>query len=263
MLLVFGAAAAGVLVEAFVPARAAPGDAHRAGARRPGGRVRAHGRAGRHELDLRPRQPGAVAAVSAVAVDGPTLFIQGTILVLAFVSVLLIAESSHEVSAFTAAGGGGARQRGGARGPAGRHHAHRGLPADAVRGRRHAAVPRRERPADHVRRAGGAVAAAVPAVRAGPAPPAALAGSGHEVLPARRVLVGVLPVRRRDAVRLLRLGAAVRDRATAQSATASSDPAVRRASRCSASACCSRSARCRSRPGSRTSTRARPRRSRR
>ena len=32
-------------------------------------------------------------------------------------------------------------QRGGARGAAGRHHAHRGLPADAVRGRRHAAVP--------------------------------------------------------------------------------------------------------------------------
>ena len=45
--------------------------------------------------------PGAVVAVSTVAVDKPTLFIQGTILVLAFVSVLLIAESSHEVSAFT------------------------------------------------------------------------------------------------------------------------------------------------------------------
>ena len=34
--------------------------------------------------------------------DRPTLFIQGTILVLAFVSVLLIAESSHEVSPFAA-----------------------------------------------------------------------------------------------------------------------------------------------------------------
>ena len=43
-----------------------------------------------------------MAAVGAVAVDRPTLFIQGTILVLAFISVLLIAESSHEVSAFTA-----------------------------------------------------------------------------------------------------------------------------------------------------------------
>jgi NADH-quinone oxidoreductase subunit N len=44
---------------------------------------------------------GHVAAVGAVGVDRPTLFLQGTILVLAFVSVLLIAESSHEVSAFT------------------------------------------------------------------------------------------------------------------------------------------------------------------
>ena len=34
--------------------------------------------------------------------DRPTLFIQGTILVLAFVSVLLIAESSHDVSPFAA-----------------------------------------------------------------------------------------------------------------------------------------------------------------
>jgi NADH-quinone oxidoreductase subunit N len=46
--------------------------------------------------------PGHVAAEGAVAVDRPTLFIQGTILVLAFVSVLLIAESSHEVSPFAA-----------------------------------------------------------------------------------------------------------------------------------------------------------------
>ena len=46
--------------------------------------------------------PGHVAAVGAVAVDRPTLFIQGTILVLAFVSMLLIAESSHEVSPFVA-----------------------------------------------------------------------------------------------------------------------------------------------------------------
>jgi NADH-quinone oxidoreductase subunit N len=46
--------------------------------------------------------PGHVAAMGAVAVDGPTLFIQGTILVLAFVSVLLLAESSHDVSPFVA-----------------------------------------------------------------------------------------------------------------------------------------------------------------
>ena len=38
--------------------------------------------------------PGHIAAMGAVAVDRPTLFIQGTILVLAFASVLLIADSS-------------------------------------------------------------------------------------------------------------------------------------------------------------------------
>jgi proton-translocating NADH-quinone oxidoreductase chain N len=39
--------------------------------------------------------PGHVAAMGAVGVDRPTLFIQGTILVLAFVSVLLIADKSN------------------------------------------------------------------------------------------------------------------------------------------------------------------------
>ena len=58
---------------------------------------------------------------------------------------------------------------------------------------------------------------------AGPAAPAAVAGSRDEVLPARRVLLGVLPVRRRDAVRLLRVGAAVRDRATPPATTSSSE----------------------------------------
>jgi NADH-quinone oxidoreductase subunit N len=43
---------------------------------------------------------GHVAAMGAVAVDRPTLFIQGTILVLAFVSVLLIADTSQDVSVF-------------------------------------------------------------------------------------------------------------------------------------------------------------------
>jgi NADH-quinone oxidoreductase subunit N len=44
--------------------------------------------------------PGHVAAMGAVGVDKPTLFIQGTILVLALVSVLLIGDSSN--SPFTA-----------------------------------------------------------------------------------------------------------------------------------------------------------------
>ena len=102
MLVVFGAAVAGVLVEAFLPRRqrrgwhlvitlggllaafvitivvAATGNLFTSGS------------------------PGHVAAMGAVAVDGPTLFIQGTILVLAVISVLLIAESSHEVSPFAA-----------------------------------------------------------------------------------------------------------------------------------------------------------------
>ncbi|MGH3246615.1 MAG: NADH-quinone oxidoreductase subunit NuoN [Trebonia sp.] len=45
--------------------------------------------------------PGHVAAMGAVAVDRPTLFIQGTILILAVVSVLLIADAKQDVSAFT------------------------------------------------------------------------------------------------------------------------------------------------------------------
>jgi NADH-quinone oxidoreductase subunit N len=44
---------------------------------------------------------GHIAAMGAVAVDRPTLFIQGTILVLAIVSVLLIADASHDVSSFS------------------------------------------------------------------------------------------------------------------------------------------------------------------
>ena len=102
MLLVFGVAVAGVLVEAFAPRRL---------------RRVLHitlalgGLAGAFVLTVvvaatstifAHGSPGQIAAVGAVAIDRPTFFIQGTILVLAFVSVLLIAESSHEVSAFAA-----------------------------------------------------------------------------------------------------------------------------------------------------------------
>ena len=102
MLVVFGAAVAGVLVEAFAPRQL----------RRPLHIVLTLGSlAGAFVLTIVVAasstlfghgRPGAVAAVGAVAVDRPTLFIQGTILVLALVSALLIAESSHEVSAFAA-----------------------------------------------------------------------------------------------------------------------------------------------------------------
>jgi proton-translocating NADH-quinone oxidoreductase chain N len=101
MLLVFAAAVVGVLIEAFAPRDL----------RRPMHIALSLGSlAGAFVLTVvlaatssifNGGRPGAVTAVGAVGVDRPTLFIQGTILVLAFVSVLLIAESSHEVSAFT------------------------------------------------------------------------------------------------------------------------------------------------------------------
>jgi proton-translocating NADH-quinone oxidoreductase chain N len=100
MLVVFGAAVVGVLVEAF-----APRDLRRAihlvvtfGALvaafvwtcviAASSTIFAHGSAGHS------------AAEGAVAVDRPTLFIQGTILVLAAVAVLLIADDSNDVSSF-------------------------------------------------------------------------------------------------------------------------------------------------------------------
>jgi proton-translocating NADH-quinone oxidoreductase chain N len=102
MLVVFGAAVVGVLIEAFMP--------------RPLRRVMQvtlalAALAGAFALTIAVGEsssifghgsPGHVAAVGAVAVDQPTLFIQGTILVLAFISMLLIAESSHEVAPFVA-----------------------------------------------------------------------------------------------------------------------------------------------------------------
>jgi NADH-quinone oxidoreductase subunit N len=102
MLLVFGAAIAGVLIEAFAP-RSWRRPLHLA--------VTLGSLAGAFVLTIFVAasaslfgngSAGQIAAEGAVAVDRPTLFIQGTILVLAFISVLLIAESSHEVSSFTA-----------------------------------------------------------------------------------------------------------------------------------------------------------------
>jgi len=102
MLVVFGAAVAGVLVEAFTPRPLRRGVQLVIAL---GALLAAfvltivvstfsifdHG------------SPGHVAAVGAVAVDRPTLFIQGTILVLAFVSVLLIADTSNSPFAVQAA----------------------------------------------------------------------------------------------------------------------------------------------------------------
>jgi proton-translocating NADH-quinone oxidoreductase chain N len=101
VLLVFGVAIAGVLVEAFAP-RTLRRTMHIA--------LSLGGLAGAFVLTVvlaatnsifSGGKPGTVVAVGTVGVDRPTLFIQATILVLAFVSVLLIAESSHEVTSFT------------------------------------------------------------------------------------------------------------------------------------------------------------------
>jgi NADH-quinone oxidoreductase subunit N len=91
MLVVFGFAVVGVLVEAFLPARL------RLKVQLPiallgivGSFIAVIALAGGHRL----------AAEKAVAVDGPTLFLQGTILALAFAALLLVGERSFD-------GGGG------------------------------------------------------------------------------------------------------------------------------------------------------------
>ena len=98
MLLVFGVAVVGVLVEAFAP-RSQRRPLHVG--------LTLAGLAGAFALTIAVGAsahlpPGHVVAMGSVAVDGPALFIQGTILVLAFVSVLLLAERSGDVSAFVA-----------------------------------------------------------------------------------------------------------------------------------------------------------------
>ena len=100
MLVVFGAAIVGVLVEAFVPREL----------RRSVHLVITFGSLvaafiwtcviAASSTIFANGSAGHVAAMGAVAVDRPTLFIQGTILVLALISVLLIADSSHDVSEF-------------------------------------------------------------------------------------------------------------------------------------------------------------------
>jgi len=102
MLVVFGAAVAGILVEAFTPRPL----------RRPVQLVITLGSlAASFVLTIvaasfsifNGGSAGHIAAAGAVAIDRPTLFIQGTILVLAFVSVLLIADTSNSPFAAQAA----------------------------------------------------------------------------------------------------------------------------------------------------------------
>ncbi|MQA84928.1 MAG: NADH-quinone oxidoreductase subunit NuoN [Streptosporangiales bacterium] len=91
MLIVFGLAIAGVLVEAFVPRRA------RSAVHAP---LTLVGLAAAFVATVLQAGTHHVAAEGAVGVDGPTLFIQGTIIALAFVSSLLIAERRPDTSAF-------------------------------------------------------------------------------------------------------------------------------------------------------------------
>jgi NADH-quinone oxidoreductase subunit N len=102
MLVVFGAAVAGVLVEALAPRHL----------RRSvqlaitiGGLAAAFVLTvvlGQSRSLFSGHSPGHLAAMGAVAVDRPTLFIQGTILVLALASALLVGEGSRDAGAFAA-----------------------------------------------------------------------------------------------------------------------------------------------------------------
>ena len=86
-LVIFGVALAGVLVEAFVPARL----------RRNAQLVLAlGGLVGALVAVILLHSRRSIVAVGSVAVDGPALFLQGTILVLAIASVLLLAERSTD-----------------------------------------------------------------------------------------------------------------------------------------------------------------------
>jgi proton-translocating NADH-quinone oxidoreductase chain N len=96
ILIVLGAAAVGVLVEAFL------GREHRYWVQV---QVSMLGLVGALAWTVAlgvSSTPHHVAAMGAIGVDGPTLFIQGTILALALMSLLLIAERRHEPSPFTA-----------------------------------------------------------------------------------------------------------------------------------------------------------------
>jgi NADH-quinone oxidoreductase subunit N len=102
MLVVFGVAVAGVLVEAFVPRpRRRPVQLGLALAGLAVAFVLLIVVAATPSL-FSHGGPGHLVAMGAVGVDGPTLFIQGTILVLAFASVLLLAESGQAGGHFVA-----------------------------------------------------------------------------------------------------------------------------------------------------------------
>ena len=207
LFIVLGAACVSVLVEAFVPLAQRWPVAARAEPRRAGGSPLALG------LYAGPRARRHTTLAGSLSVDPPSLFLWGTLLALATRQrpddrrplgrarrrVRRHPRRRRAAAGWLGCGGDGPRtdpdRSYGVAGP-GADDADRGLPVHAVRARRHDRVLRGERPADDVRRARGAQPAAVPDLRARPAPPAALAGGGGQVLPARRVRLGVLPLRR-------------------------------------------------------------------
>ena len=140
-------------------------------------------------------------------------------------------------------------------GDRGAGRAHRGVPAGAVRAVRDDDLPGLQRPDHHVRRPGDLVAAALPALRPGPQAPAAVAGSGAEVLPARVRCPRPSSSTARRCSTATRAPSRCRRSTTAlahqhPAASVCCSPAWA----CSASGCCSSSVPCRSTPGRRTST---------
>src|SRR5258705_7118326 len=89
MLVLFGAASVGVLVEAFVPRRSRHGVQFLLSMAALIGALIA-------VIRIASGTPRQLTADVAVAVDGPSLFLQGTLAVLGIVSLLLIAERSLE-----------------------------------------------------------------------------------------------------------------------------------------------------------------------
>ena len=214
MFVVFGVACAGVLVEAFLPRRPPLPRADGARRRRPGGRARRH-RPGRRRpreprRRRRPRQPRHGGHARARRPDPVPVGPDPALRHRRRAAVRRAAPRGRRLRV-RRPGRRAARHRGGAPGVDVRPRPHRGLPADDVRGRRHDDVPRVQRPADDVRGARGAVAAALPALRAGASSPAAEPGGGAQVLPARRVLLRLLPLRHRADLRLRRVDGVRRD----------------------------------------------------
>ncbi len=163
MLIVFGAAVTGVLVEAFLPRR------FRYGAQVAlalGGLAAAFVAVVLVGKTIPPT--GRTAVLRGLAIDGPTLLLQATIVLVAVMAVIFIAERRSDENATAGPGRShsrcgraglvhpaglcGTRQRGRASGDPRRGETDRGLPADDARRRRHAGVPGIQRSVDDVRR---------------------------------------------------------------------------------------------------------------